>query len=116
MTQKSCLFCKIVKREIDAKMVYEDERVFAFEDIKPEAPVHILVIPKRHIEKISDLRDNDVELTGHLILAAKKIAEDKGIANSGYRIVMNCNRDAGQEVFHMHIHLLGGRKLTWPPG
>lgn len=90
--------------------------MLAFEDVKAQAPVHVLIIPKEHIEKVSDITEAHVEMAGRLVLAAKNIARERGIENSGYRIVMNCNRDAGQAVFHLHLHLLGGRKLSWPPG
>jgi histidine triad (HIT) family protein len=106
----------MVRKEIPVKIVFEDDKLLAFEDIKPQAPVHILVIPKRHLEKTSDLTEADMEMAGGLILAAKKIAREKGVEGSGYRIILNCNKDAGQEVFHLHLHLLGGRKFTWPPG
>lgn len=111
-----CLFCKIIKRQIPAKIVFEDDRALAFEDIKPQAPLHVLVIPKTHIERTSDLETKHAELIGRLILVAKDIASKRGFQESGYRIVLNCNRDAGQEIFHLHIHLLGGRKFAWPPG
>ncbi|MFA6320678.1 MAG: histidine triad nucleotide-binding protein [Candidatus Omnitrophota bacterium] len=116
MVAHSCLFCKIANKEIPAKIVFEDPRIIAFEDVSPQAPVHVLLIPKRHIEKISDLTEADAELAGYLILAAKRIAKERGIHDSGYRLVMNCNKDAGQAVFHLHLHLLGGRKFAWPPG
>ena len=116
MGREDCLFCKIVKREIPAKIVFEDPRVLAFEDMNPQAPVHILVIPKEHVEKVSDLTEKSAETAGQLILAAKKLASQRGIEESGYRIVINCNKDAGQAVFHLHLHLLGGRKFSWPPG
>ncbi len=116
MEKKDCLFCKIVKKEIPTKIVFEDNKFLAFEDIRPQAPVHILVIPKYHIDKVSDLKDDDINLIGNLILTAKNIAKEKGVQESGYRLVINCNRDAGQEVFHIHIHLLGGRRFSWPPG
>jgi len=111
-----CIFCKVASGEMDAKKVFEDEDLVAFEDIRPQAPVHILIIPRRHIETLNDLTDEDAELVGRLVLAAKRIAAERGIAESGYRLVLNCNRDSGQEVFHIHLHLLGGRKMTWPPG
>jgi len=111
-----CLFCKIAKGEIPAKEVYQDDEIFAFEDINPQAPVHILIIPKQHIEKITDLEPEHAELIGKLSLVAKKIAQDKGIDKNGFRLVFNCEKDAGQVVFHIHMHLLGGRKFTWPPG
>jgi len=116
MDKKDCLFCKIVRKEIPAKIVFEDNKILAFEDIKPQAPVHILVIPKFHIEKTSDLTEANIHMIGELVLAAKRLAKEKGVEGSGYRIALNCNKDAGQEVFHLHLHLLGGRKFTWPPG
>ena len=116
MGTKDCLFCRIVTKEIPAKIVFEDPHLLAFEDVNPQAPVHMLIIPKEHIEKVSDLTERNIEMVGRLILAAKNIADKRGIKESGYRIVMNCNRDAGQAVFHLHLHLLGGRKFTWPPG
>jgi histidine triad (HIT) family protein len=111
-----CLFCKFVSGEIEPDKVYEDEHVLAFRDINPQAPTHILVIPKRHIATLNDLQAEDEALVGKLYLAAQKIAEDEGIAADGYRTVMNCNELAGQTVFHIHLHLLGGRGMAWPPG
>ena len=116
MSKESCLFCRIAKKEIPAKIVYEDDTALAFEDIKPKAPVHILVIPKLHIERVSDITEKDNAFMGHLVSIANKIAESSKIKESGYRIIINCNKDAGQEVFHLHLHLLGGRKFSWPPG
>ena len=116
MSKDTCIFCKIIKKEIPSKMVFEDNDIMAFEDITPQAPIHIVVIPKTHIEKVSDLTDRDIGLIGRLVLIAKNIAKEKKIQESGYRIVMNCNKDAGQAVFHLHLHLLGGRAFTWPPG
>ncbi len=110
------IFQKIIDREINADIVYEDDRVLAFKDINPQAPVHILIIPKKHIATINDADDSDAELLGRLILTAKKIAKEEGIDESGYRVVMNCNEGAGQSVFHIHLHLLGGRPMNWPPG
>lgn len=112
----SCLFCKIVKKEIPAKIVYEDDGVLAFEDINPQAPVHILVIPKKHIATSLDIKDEDHELMGRLFQAANRIAQERGVAERGFRTVVNCNREAGQTVFHLHLHLFGGRALHWPPG
>ena len=112
----SCLFCKIVAGEIPAKRVYEDEIVVAFEDINPQAPVHVLVIPKRHVPTLNDLQASDDQLVGTLVRRAAAIAGERGLAAGGYRTVFNCNSDAGQTVFHIHLHLLGGRRLTWPPG
>ena len=111
-----CLFCKIINGEIPSQKVYEDEYVYAFNDISPTAPVHILIVPKKHISTINDIEDNDAELIGRIYLAAKKIAKEKGIAEDGYRVVTNCNGMAGQTVFHIHYHLIGGRELGWPAG
>jgi len=111
-----CLFCKMVAGEIPPKIVYEDEHVLAFRDINPVAPTHVLVVPKQHIPTINDLSEQHAELVGHLYLGAKKVAEIDGIAEEGYRTVMNCNDRAGQTVFHIHLHVLGGRDMRWPPG
>ncbi|HRD02803.1 MAG TPA: histidine triad nucleotide-binding protein [Candidatus Saccharicenans sp.] len=111
-----CLFCHIINKEIPSKLVYEDEQVLAFEDIKPQAPVHLLIIPKRHIASLKEAEENDQNLLGYILLAARKIARDKGLAESGFRLVINTGPDAGQEVYHLHVHLLGGRGLGWPPG
>jgi len=116
MFKEGCVFCKIVRRDIDAKVVFEDNKVLAFDDIKPQSPVHVIVIPKYHIDTLSDISDDHINLVGKLILTAKKIAKERHIEESGYRIVLNCNRDGGQEIFHLHLHLLGGRPLGWPPG
>jgi histidine triad (HIT) family protein len=112
----SCLFCKVVAGEIPAKRVYEDEDVVAFEDINPQAPVHVLLIPKRHVATLNDLQASDDQLVGTLVRRAAAIANQRGLAAGGYRTVFNCNSDAGQTVFHIHLHLLGGRRMTWPPG
>ncbi|MCM8778781.1 MAG: histidine triad nucleotide-binding protein [Candidatus Omnitrophica bacterium] len=114
--EKDCIFCKISRKEIPSKMVYADEEVLAFEDINPQAPVHIVIIPKKHIEKTSDITEGDIGLIGKLVFVAQKIAKEKNVSDSGYRLVFNCNKDAGQAVFHIHLHLLGGRKFFWPPG
>lgn len=110
------LFLKIIKREIPADIVYETEDVLAFRDINPQAPVHVLIIPKVHIRTVNDLMTDQAELIGKLFLAAKEIAQKEGLSEDGYRLVMNCNEAAGQMVFHIHLHLLGGRVFTWPPG
>jgi histidine triad (HIT) family protein len=110
------IFDKIITGEIPADIVYNDDQVLAFRDINPQAPVHILIIPKKPIPTINDLTDRDAELVGRLFLAAKQIAADLGVAESGYRTLMNCNKDGGQDVFHIHLHLLAGRQMTWPPG
>jgi len=111
-----CLFCRIIRREIPASIVYEDERVLAFNDINPQAPLHALVIPKRHIERLTDLSPEDDATIGELARRAAAIARDKGYADGGFRTVFNTNADAGQTVFHVHLHLLAGRRLGWPPG
>ena len=111
-----CLFCKIIDREIPSECVYEDDDVFAFKDLNAQAPLHILIIPKMHIATINDLDTNTATSIGKLYLAAKKIAAKEGYADKGYRVVMNCGEDAGQSVFHLHLHLLAGRPLSWPPG
>ena len=110
-----CIFCKIANKEIESDIVYEDDRVVAFNDINPHAPVHVLVIPKKHIVGVAEARDKDAELMGHLQLVAAMLAKEKGIAE-GYRIVVNSGPLAGQSVMHLHYHLLGGRRLNWPPG
>jgi len=110
------LFIKIIEREIPAEIVYEDDDVLAFNDINPHAPLHVLVIPKRHIRTLNDVSDQDEKLLGKLLNVARKIAMDKGVAEEGFRVVMNCNEGAGQTVFHIHLHLLGGRPFSWPPG
>ncbi|MDD5131185.1 MAG: histidine triad nucleotide-binding protein [bacterium] len=112
----NCLFCKIVAKKIPAKIAYEDDKVLAFHDIGPQAPVHILIIPKKHISSISDLSGQDCEIMGYLHLIAKKLAKEYKIEKSGFRLVINNGADAGQAVSHIHLHMLGGRKLQWPPG
>lgn len=111
-----CLFCKMVAGEIQPDVVFEDDEVLAFRDVNPQAPVHVLVIPRSHIATTNDLDADNAHLLGKLYLAAKKIAADEGIAESGYRTVINCNAGAGQSVYHIHLHLLGGRPMSWPPG
>tara|TARA_B100000989_G_scaffold293996_1_gene272255 strand:- start:1061 stop:1381 length:321 start_codon:yes stop_codon:yes gene_type:complete len=106
----------MVSGEITPDIVYETETVLAFRDINPQAPTHVLIIPKKHIETLADMAEEDVLLMGEIMLVAKKVAEIEGIAESGYRTVFNCKQDAGQEVYHIHLHLLGGRKMKWPPG
>ena len=112
----NCLFCRIVAGEIPAKIAYEDDDVIAFHDLNPQAPLHVLVIPRKHIATINDIQPDDAALIGKLMLAAKQVAADAGYADDGYRVVMNCGADAGQTVFHIHLHLLAGRQLSWPPG
>lgn len=116
MSETDTVFGKIIRREIPADIVYETEAVLAFRDINPQAPIHILIVPKKPIPTINDLTPADAEVVGQLYLAARQIAADLGVADSGYRTVMNCNRDAGQDVYHLHLHLLAGRRLGWPPG
>ncbi|MDQ2695080.1 MAG: histidine triad nucleotide-binding protein [Pseudomonadota bacterium] len=111
-----CLFCKIAAGGLPAERVYEDDQVLAFRDINPQAPVHVLIIPRRHIATVNDLAPDDAALVGRLYLAARQVAAEQGVADSGYRTLINCNRDAGQDVFHLHLHLLGGRRMHWPPG
>ena len=111
-----CLFCKIDKGEIPAKVVYRDDKVMAFEDINPQAPHHVLIIPHKHISTLNDLKDEDTELVGYMVQVAAKLAKELKISEDGYRINLNCNKGAGQTVFHIHLHLLGGRRFSWPPG
>ena len=111
-----CLFCRMVAGEIPTTVVLDEEDVFAFEDINPQAPVHVLLIPKRHIASVGAMQAEDSEVMAKLLLAARKIAEAKGVAESGFRCVLNTNDDAGQTVHHLHLHLLGGRQMDWPPG
>ncbi len=112
----SCIFCMIASGEIPSTKVYEDDEVFAFRDLHPQAPTHILIIPRKHIATVNDLESDDAALIGKLFLVAKQIAGNEGFADQGYRMVMNTNRDAGQTVFHIHLHLLAGRPFHWPPG
>ena len=111
-----CLFCKIVDGQIPSTKVYEDELVYAFRDIEPQAPVHVLIIPKEHIASANELTEENASVVGHIFAVAAKIAKEEGIAEGGYRIVNNCGEDGGQTVKHLHFHLLGGRSLQWPPG
>ena len=109
-----CLFCKMVVGDIKPDIVFEDDKVLAFRDINPQAPVHILIIPKQHVSTLNDL--DDIQLGGYMLLTAAKIAKQEGLSEDGYRTVFNCNKHGGQEVLHLHLHLLGGRQMTWPPG
>ena len=109
---ENCLFCNIVCKDIPANIVHEDERVIAFRDVNPQAPVHVLIVPRRHISTVNDLTDEDQSLIGHMILTAGQIARKLEIDDSGYRLIMNCNQEGGQTVFHIHLHILGGRQLT----
>lgn len=111
-----CLFCKIVAGEIQADIVYESDDAIAFRDINPKAPTHVLVVPRKHISTINDIAVEDEALVGKLFTAAREIAAADGVAEDGYRVTMNCNESAGQSVFHIHLHVLGGRQFDWPPG
>ena len=113
---KECLFCMISSKKINTNIVFEDKKILAFRDVSPQAPVHILLIPKIHISTLNDLTPKDVEIAGHLIYTAAKLAKIEKIANTGYRTVFNCNEWGGQTVYHLHLHLLGNRKFKWPPG
>ena len=115
MTVQDTIFGKIIRREIPADIVYEDELALAFKDVNPQAPVHILIIPKKPIPKLADAQDQDGELLGHLLLTARKVAQEAGLGN-GYRLVINNGNDGGQTVYHLHLHILGGRQMKWPPG
>ncbi len=111
-----CLFCRIARKEIPAKIVFEDEKFVAFEDIRPQAPVHVLVIPREHIASLNEAPEGAEALLGAALVRAREIARATGVGTSGYRIVLNTARDSGQEVFHIHFHVLGGRRMAWPPG
>jgi histidine triad (HIT) family protein len=111
-----CLFCRIVEKKIPAKVVYEDDQILAFDDVNPRAPVHTLVIPKQHVASVQDLGESDRTLLAQLLLACTKVAKHKGLADPGFRLVVNTGRDGGQTVFHLHLHVLGGRHMAWPPG
>lgn len=113
---KDCLFCRIVSKELSSKIVHEDDQTVAFEDINPQAPTHILIVPRKHIATLSDAAPEEAALLGHLQLVAAQVARERGIVESGYRVVINNGRGAGQSVFHLHLHLLGGRGMRWPPG
>jgi histidine triad (HIT) family protein len=111
-----CIFCKIVNKEIPAKVVFEDDWILAFDDINPQAPIHVLLIPKEHFASLNDIPEEKKDLIAHILFKARQVALEKGIKESGYRIVLNTARDSGQDVFHIHFHVLGGRHMTWPPG
>lgn len=111
-----CLFCKIINREIPADIVYEDDEVLAFNDINPQAPTHVLIIPKQHIATLNDIEEHHLATVGRLQYTAARLAKEYGFAEDGYRVVMNCNEDGGQTVYHIHMHLMGGRRFTWPAG
>ncbi|GAB6158110.1 histidine triad nucleotide-binding protein [Desulfotomaculum varum] len=112
---QDCLFCKIIAGEIPSQVVYQDEKVYAFKDIAPVAPVHVLIVPKKHISSLEDLSPEDADIMGHIVLTAAKLARELGLAR-GYRVVANCNEEGGQTVYHVHFHLIGGRSMQWPPG
>lgn len=112
----SCLFCRIIAGEVPAKKIFEDDTLIAFHDTNPQAPVHVLVVPRRHIPTLNDLAPDDEALVGTMMRRASAIAVDLGIASRGYRTIFNCNREAGQTVYHLHLHVLGGRPMRWPPG
>ena len=116
MSEQDCLFCKIVDGDIPADIVYESETAIGFRDINPQAPIHMVVIPRQHIATINDIEPADEAQVGSLLSAARQIAADEGLAEDGYRAVMNCNAAAGQTVFHIHLHVIGGRQMGWPPG
>lgn len=111
-----CLFCRIIAGDVPASKIYEDDRIVAFNDVNPQAPLHVLVVPRKHIATLNDLTPEDDGLVGDLTRRGAAIAAERGYATSGFRTVFNCNADAGQAVFHIHLHVLGGRKLSWPPG
>jgi histidine triad (HIT) family protein len=111
-----CIFCKIAQGEIPSNIVYEDDKILAFKDLSPQAPVHILLIPKEHIESANDVDEGNSHIVGHIFTIANKLAKELEIADAGYRIVNNCGENGGQTVGHLHFHLLGGRKFSWPPG
>ncbi len=113
---EGCIFCRIIAKEVSSKIAYEDEDVVAFHDINPQAPVHVLIVPRRHIPTLNEATEEDVAVLGKMLLVAQKLAKELAVADSGYRLVLNTNRGAGQSVFHIHLHLLGGRLLHWPPG
>ena len=116
MAESDCLFCKIIAGDIPADVIYESDSAIAFRDLNPQAPTHVLIIPRQHVSTINDIGVEHHEILGSLFSAAKTIAADEGLADDGYRVVMNCNEAAGQTVFHLHLHLLGGRTFKWPPG
>lgn len=112
----ACMFCRIAARKVPSEIAYEDDQIVAFHDVNPQAPVHILIIPRRHAASLEELMEADAPLLGHMMLAGAKLAKDKEVGDSGYRLVVNTGMHGGQTVFHFHLHLLGGRPMTWPPG
>jgi len=113
---EGCIFCRIVTKEVQSKIAYEDEDVVAFHDINPQAPIHVLIVPRKHIPSLNEASEGEQILLGKMLLVAQKLAKELGVAESGYRLVLNTNRGAGQSIFHIHLHLLGGRLFHWPPG
>ena len=113
---KECLFCRIINGELKAEIIFENTKIISFKDVNPQAPLHALIVPKSHIQTLNHITQDNVNLVGELIFAASKIAKDKGYSESGYRTIFNCNEMGGQTVYHIHLHLLAGRKLGWPPG
>ena len=113
---KNCLFCKVVNKQISVDMVFSNKSVLSFRDINPIAPNHVLIIPKIHISTLNDIRTDHINILGEMMLAAKEAAASEGLSDEGYRTIFNCNKNAGQTVFHIHLHLIGGRRLSWPPG
>ncbi|HJR08732.1 MAG TPA: histidine triad nucleotide-binding protein [Pyrinomonadaceae bacterium] len=116
MAEQDCIFCKVVAGEIPADVIYQDDRALAFRDINPQAPVHALVIPREHLDSLDDAAGSDERLLGHLLRVAARVANEQGLSESGYRTIINTGAGAGQSVFHLHVHVVGGRKLSWPPG
>ncbi len=116
MSDPDCLFCNILAGDVPAEIIYESDTVIAFRDINPRAPMHVLIVPREHISTINDIDTEHEAIVGSLFTAARDIAAQEGVSEEGYRAVMNCNSDGGQSVFHLHLHVLGGRMLTWPPG
>ncbi|MBN1902297.1 histidine triad nucleotide-binding protein [Candidatus Sumerlaeota bacterium] len=116
MGNSDCLFCRIASGDIKSTLVYESDDILAFRDINPQAPTHILIIPREHIPTTNDLEEKHAAIVGKMVLVARNLAEKEGLADDGYRLVFNCNQNAGQAVFHIHLHLLGGRRFSWPPG
>jgi histidine triad (HIT) family protein len=116
MSEQNCLFCRIVAGEIPADTIYQDERCIAFRDVNPQAPIHVLIIPRNHIESLDEAAQKDEAPLGHLLRVAARVANEQGLSESGYRTVINTGAGAGQSVFHLHLHVLGGRQLNWPPG
>ena len=112
----SCLFCNIAQGKASSEVVFQNDRIIAFRDINPQAPVHILIIPRKHISTINDITPEDKDVLGEIFIVAKKLAKSENLSEGGYRLVFNCNQDGGQAVYHIHLHLLGGRKMNWPPG